>query len=93
MDKRFLTFLGLVIALHAVWDMPIRFGSDHNLAQWALTAIGLVVTFTLINSVLKQVSTIAQKARAAELTALAGETPAEGELPAAAAAAASEQGP
>lgn len=86
MDTRFLTFLGLVIALHAVWDMPIHFGSDYNLAQWGLTAIGLVVTFTLINSGLKQVSTIAQRAREAELAASARETPAEGGTPAAAAA-------
>ena len=66
-DPRFLKFLGLVIGLHAVWDMPIKLGSKYALVQWVLTAIGLVVTFTLINSGLKQVATVAKQAQEAEV--------------------------
>lgn len=85
LDPRFLKFLGVVIALHAVWDMPIKLGSKHALVQWCMTAIGLVVVFTLINSGLKQVATIAKRAQEAE--AIQGEGALEADEPAAVGAA------
>lgn len=78
LDVRFLKFLGLVIALHAVWDMPIEFGSKYALVQWCMTAIGLVVVFTLINSGLKQVATISKQAQEQEALSEAGEAAADG---------------
>ena len=63
---KFLKFLVLVAALHAVWDMPIEFGSEYNLVQWVLTAIALATVLVLLGSGLRQVSTIAKQAQTAE---------------------------
>ena len=62
----FLKFLVLVAALHAVWDMPIEFGSEYNLVQWVLTAIALATVLVLLGSGLRQVSTIAKQAQEVE---------------------------
>ena len=63
---KFLKFLVLVAALHAVWDMPIKFGSEYNLVQWCLTVIALATVLVLLGSGLRQVSTIAEQAQMAE---------------------------
>lgn len=63
---KFLKFLVLVAALHAIWDMPIEFGSEYNLVQWCLTAIALATVLVLLGSGLRQVSTIAKQAQMAE---------------------------
>lgn len=62
----FVRFFVYVIALHAVWDMPITLGSQYYLVPWCLTAMALVTVLVLINSGLKQVAHIAQAARAQE---------------------------
>lgn len=68
LSGKFLKFLALVIALHAVWDMPISFGAQDYLVQWCLTAIALVTVLVLLGAGLRQVSAIVQKAQAAERT-------------------------
>ena len=62
----FLKFLILVSALHAVWDMPIEFGSEHHLVQWVLTAVAVATVLVLLGSGLRQVSSIAKQAQIAE---------------------------
>ena len=63
---KFLKFLLLVAALHAVWDMPIVL--PHYLKYWILTAIALATVLVLLSSGLRQVSTIAKQAQMAEQT-------------------------
>ena len=71
-SPKFLKFLGLVAALHAVWDMPIEFGSEFYLVQWILTAIAVATVLALLGSGLRQVSSIAKQAQEAE--AMQGES-------------------
>lgn len=61
LDTRFIKFLALVVALHAIWDMPIN--TPYCLIQWGLTGIALIVVLILLNSGLKQVSSIAKRAQ------------------------------
>lgn len=62
-NVNFLKFLIFVIILHAIWDMPISFGSEYFLVEWILTAIAVLAVLTLLNSGLKQVANIAEKAK------------------------------
>ena len=72
---KFLKFLILVSALHAVWDMPIQFGREYYLVQLILTAIAVATVLVLLGSGLRQVSTIAKQAQLAE--AMQEESPGE----------------
>lgn len=54
MQRRFLTFFAIAVALHAVWDMPIMNGSDLKVI--VLTAIGWFIVLILMNSGLRQVT-------------------------------------
>ena len=65
-SPKFLKFLALVAALHAVWDMPIEFGDEFYLVQWILTAIAVATVLVLLGSGLRQVSSIAKQAQEAE---------------------------
>ena len=60
---QFLKFLVLVIVLHAIWDMPITFGSSIHLVPVLLCIIAITVALILLSSGLRQVSFIADKAR------------------------------
>ena len=60
---KFLKFLLLVIALHAVWDMPITLGQSVHLVQWVLCAVAVVIVLVLLSSGLRQVSAVAERAR------------------------------
>ena len=60
---QFLKFLVLVIVLHAIWDMPITFGSSIHLVPVLLCIIAITVALILLSSGLRQVSFIAYKAR------------------------------
>lgn len=51
-------FLLIAIVLHAIWDMPITFGSDIFLVQILLTIAAWIIILTLIASGLKQVKRI-----------------------------------
>lgn len=62
-DHKFLKFLFLVIILHAVWDMPITFGSSVFLTQWLLCIIAIMIVLILLSSGLRQVSKIAYEAQ------------------------------
>ena len=49
--------------MHAIWDMPITFGSSIHLIQILLCIIVITVVLILLSSGLRQVSLIADKAR------------------------------
>ncbi|MCB6201073.1 PrsW family glutamic-type intramembrane protease [Extibacter muris] len=61
-DAKFLKFLILVIALHAIWDMPIEIGSSYHIVQWTLTCIAVIIVLVLLSSGLRQASKISEKA-------------------------------
>ena len=63
LDPKFLKFLLLVIALHAVWDMPITLGQSVHLVQWVLCAVAVVIVLVLLSSGLRQVSAVSERAR------------------------------
>ncbi|OUQ48105.1 hypothetical protein B5E62_14370 [Lachnoclostridium sp. An118] len=63
LDPKFLKFLFLVIALHAVWDMPITLGQSVHLVQWVLCAVAVVIVLVLLSSGLRQVSAVSERAR------------------------------
>lgn len=63
LDPKFLKFLLLVIALHAVWDMPITLGQSVYLVQWVLCAVAVVIVMVLLSSGLRQVSAVSERAR------------------------------
>lgn len=63
LDPKFLKFLFLVIALHAVWDMPITLGQSVYLVQWVLCAVAVVIVLVLLSSGLRQVSAVSERAR------------------------------
>ena len=63
LDPKFLKFLLLVIALHAVWDMPITLGQSVHLVQWVLCAVAVVIVLVLLSSGLRQVSALSERAR------------------------------
>lgn len=63
LDLKFLKFLLLVIALHAVWDMPITLGQSVHLVQWVLCAVAVVIVLVLLSSGLRQVSAVSERAR------------------------------
>lgn len=67
LNGQFLKFLLLAIVLHAIWDMPITFGSEIYLVQWILTFIAIVTVLVLLNAGLRQVSQYAKLAREKEL--------------------------
>ena len=67
LNGQFLKFLLLAIVLHAIWDMPITFGSEIYLVQWVLTFIAIVTVLVLLNAGLRQVSQYAKLAREKEL--------------------------
>lgn len=60
---QFLKFLILVIVMHAIWDMPITFGSSIHLIQILLCVIAITVVLILLSSGLRQVSAITDNAR------------------------------
>lgn len=66
LSGQFLKFLVYVIALHAIWDMPITFGADIYLVQWLLTFIAVVTVLVLLNAGLRQVSQYAMLAKKKE---------------------------
>lgn len=57
-DNALIQFMTIAIVLHAIWDMPITFGSDIFLVQIILTIIAWIIILTLIASGLKQVKRI-----------------------------------
>ena len=63
LDPKFLKFLLLVIALHAVWDMPITLGQSVPLVQWVRCAVAVVIVLVLLSSGLRQVSAVSERAR------------------------------
>ena len=63
LDPKFLKFLLLGIALHAVWDMPITLGQSVHLVQWVLCAVAVVIVLVLLSSGLRQVSAVSERAR------------------------------
>lgn len=63
LDPKFLKFLLLVIALHAVWDMPITLGQSVHLVQWVLCAVAVAIVLVLLSSGLRQVSAVSERAR------------------------------
>ena len=60
-SPQFLKFLVLVIVMHAIWDMPITFGSSVHLVQILLCVAAIIVVLTLLSSGLRQVSEIADR--------------------------------
>lgn len=75
LSAKFLKFLFLVVALHAVWDMPLLTGSIKQvyLKDGALTAIALATVLVLLSSGLRQVSAIVKEAKAREAAGIAEE--------------------
>lgn len=69
LEPGFLKFLVLVIALHAVWDMPIRFGESMYLVQWVLCAVAVLVALVILSSGLRQVSAVVKEAKKKRLEA------------------------
>ena len=69
LEPGFLKFLVLVIALHAVWDMPIRFGESMYLVQWILCAVAVLVALVILSSGLRQVSAVVKEAKKKRLEA------------------------
>lgn len=57
-NNAIIQFMIIAIILHAIWDMPITFGSDIYLVQIILTITAWIVILTLIASGLKQVKRI-----------------------------------
>lgn len=57
-NNALLQFMIIAIILHAIWDMPITFGSEFYLVQIILTIIAWIIILTLIASGLKQVKRI-----------------------------------
>lgn len=55
-ESKFLTFFLITVAMHAVWDMPIEFGSSIYLIQDILVVAAWVVILVLIQVGLKQIS-------------------------------------
>lgn len=64
-NTNFLKVFWLPITLHAVWDMPIEFGSEHYLVPIALTIAAWVVVLVLVSNCMSQISSDLQ-AQAAE---------------------------
>jgi len=60
-STRFLKLFWLPIALHAVWDMPIRFGSDYYLIPILLTVAAWIVVLVLVSNCMRQISDDLQK--------------------------------
>lgn len=72
LSAKFLKFLILVIALHAVWDWNMPFITtqmQQNLKCAVLILIALATVLVLLSAGLRQVSAIAQKAQAEERAA------------------------
>lgn len=69
LEPGFLKFLVLVIILHAVWDMPIRFGESMYLVQWILCAVAVLVALVILSSGLRQVSAVVKEAKKKRLEA------------------------
>ena len=69
LEPGFLKFLVLVIILHAVWDMPIRFGESMYLVQWVLCAVAVLVALVILSSGLRQVSAVVKEAKKKRLEA------------------------
>ena len=57
-DNAIIQFMAIAIVLHAIWDMPITFGSDIFLVQIILIVVAWIIILTLIASGLKQVKRI-----------------------------------
>lgn len=57
-NNALIQFMTIAIVLHAIWDMPIHFGSEFYLVQIILTIIAWIIILTLISSGLKQVKRI-----------------------------------
>lgn len=57
-NNALIQFMAIAIVLHAIWDMPIHFGSEFYLVQIILTVIAWIIILTLISSGLKQVKRI-----------------------------------
>lgn len=53
-DKRFISFYILCVAMHSIWDMPIKV--QHSLVQVAMTVCAWIIALVLINVGLKEVS-------------------------------------
>lgn len=53
-DKRFISFYILCVAMHSVWDMPIKM--QYNLVQIAMTVCAWIIALVLISVGLKEVS-------------------------------------
>lgn len=49
------------IAMHAVWDMPIDFGTEYCLVQILLVVLSWVVIFVFINNSLSQLGRVLRK--------------------------------
>lgn len=71
-SAKFLKFLILVVALHAVWDWSMPFittQTQQNLKYAVLVLIPVATVLVLLSAGLRQVSLIAQKAQAEERAA------------------------
>ncbi len=53
----FLKLFIVPVVLHAVWDMPIEFGTEIYLVQILLTIAAWIVVFVLLNNCLTQIAT------------------------------------
>lgn len=62
-NARFLKFFALSVVMHAIWDMPIEFGSSYNLVQWALTAVAVVIVLIQISAGLRQAVRLSNEAK------------------------------
>lgn len=62
-NAKFITFFAIAVVLHAVWDMPIGFGSEIYLVPILLTIGAWVVILTLISAGLKQITRLSREAR------------------------------
>ena len=72
LSAKFLKFLVLVIALHAVWDWSMPFittQTQQNLKYAVLILIPVAPVLVLLSAGLRQVSAISQKAQAEERAA------------------------
>ncbi len=65
-SKTFLQLFIVPVTLHAIWDMPIEFGSEYALVQILLCLIVWVVIFITINNSLRQVGEKLREQQAAE---------------------------
>ena len=60
-QSRFWQIFWMPIAMHAVWDMPIDFGTEYCLVQILLVVLSWVVIFVFINNSLSQLGRVLRR--------------------------------